>query len=255
MEFADVVRRRRMVRNYTDEPVDPAVVDRALAHAVRAPSAGLQPGLGLPGARHPRRRTPLLGRHRRRRRRARRVAARHDARAGRDRAVLEQGGLPRSLRRARQGLDRPRRGALAGAVLAHGRRDGLAADPADRGRRGARRLLLRHPAGQGPGRSRGVRHPGRLRPGRRDHARAPGRHRRRAGVAQPAAAQGPRTRSCTAAAGARPADMGPVHPIRARDATGATRGCLGSEIRRGRLPGFDAGYSSRDGGSNEGRRT
>jgi nitroreductase len=47
MEFAEVVRRRRMVRNYTDEPVDPAVVDRALAHAVRAPSAGFSQGWGF----------------------------------------------------------------------------------------------------------------------------------------------------------------------------------------------------------------
>src|SRR6185503_17098173 len=42
--FADVVRRRRMVRNYTEEPVDSAVVDRALANAVRAPSAGFSQG-------------------------------------------------------------------------------------------------------------------------------------------------------------------------------------------------------------------
>jgi nitroreductase len=47
MEFAEVVRRRRMVRNYTDEPVDPAVVDRALGHAVRAPSAGFSQGWGF----------------------------------------------------------------------------------------------------------------------------------------------------------------------------------------------------------------
>ena len=44
MEFADVVRRRRMVRSYTTEPVDPAVVDRALRNAVRAPSAGFSQG-------------------------------------------------------------------------------------------------------------------------------------------------------------------------------------------------------------------
>ena len=41
MEFQDVVRRRRMVRNYADEPVDPAVVDRALRNASgrRAPAS------------------------------------------------------------------------------------------------------------------------------------------------------------------------------------------------------------------------
>jgi nitroreductase len=44
VEFADVVRRRRMVRTYSDEPVDPAVVDRVLAHALRAPSAGFAQG-------------------------------------------------------------------------------------------------------------------------------------------------------------------------------------------------------------------
>jgi nitroreductase len=45
MEFQDVVRRRRMVRSYDpDRPVDPAVVDRLLDNAVRAPSAGFSQG-------------------------------------------------------------------------------------------------------------------------------------------------------------------------------------------------------------------
>lgn len=44
MEFADAVRRRRMVRAYTADPVDPAVVDRAIRNAVRAPSAGFSQG-------------------------------------------------------------------------------------------------------------------------------------------------------------------------------------------------------------------
>jgi nitroreductase len=44
MEFAEVVRRRRMVRRYADRPVDPAVVDRMLEHATHAPSAGFSQG-------------------------------------------------------------------------------------------------------------------------------------------------------------------------------------------------------------------
>jgi nitroreductase len=44
MEFAEVVRRRRMVRRYTDEPVDPRIVDRMLEHATHAPSAGFSQG-------------------------------------------------------------------------------------------------------------------------------------------------------------------------------------------------------------------
>jgi len=44
MEFHDVVRQRRMVRRYGDEDVDPAIVDRMLAHAVQAPSAGFSQG-------------------------------------------------------------------------------------------------------------------------------------------------------------------------------------------------------------------
>ncbi|WP_091120798.1 nitroreductase family protein [Nocardioides terrae] len=44
MEFTEVVRRRRMVRSYTSDPVDRTVVDRALANAVRAPSAGFSQG-------------------------------------------------------------------------------------------------------------------------------------------------------------------------------------------------------------------
>jgi nitroreductase len=47
MEFQDVVRRRRMVRNYTDDPVDRAIVARALSNATRAPSAGFSQGWGF----------------------------------------------------------------------------------------------------------------------------------------------------------------------------------------------------------------
>jgi nitroreductase len=45
MEFQEVVRRRRMVRRYDpDRPVDAEVLDRMLANAVRAPSAGFSQG-------------------------------------------------------------------------------------------------------------------------------------------------------------------------------------------------------------------
>jgi nitroreductase len=48
VEFADVVRRRRMVRNYDpNRPVPPEVVDRLLDHAIRAPSAGFSQGWGF----------------------------------------------------------------------------------------------------------------------------------------------------------------------------------------------------------------
>jgi nitroreductase len=45
VEFADVVRRRRMVRDYDPgRPVPPEVRERLLAHAIRAPSAGFTQG-------------------------------------------------------------------------------------------------------------------------------------------------------------------------------------------------------------------
>lgn len=44
MEFQDVVRRRRMVRNFTDQPVPPDVLDRVLGNALHAPSAGFSQG-------------------------------------------------------------------------------------------------------------------------------------------------------------------------------------------------------------------
>lgn len=44
MEFAQVVRRRRMVRNYLPEPIPAEVLERILDHARRAPSAGFTQG-------------------------------------------------------------------------------------------------------------------------------------------------------------------------------------------------------------------
>ena len=51
MEFQEVVRRRRMVRNYDpDRPVPAEVRERLLANALRAPSAGFTQGWALPRA-------------------------------------------------------------------------------------------------------------------------------------------------------------------------------------------------------------
>lgn len=44
MEFSDVVRKRRMVRHFTDEPVAPESIARVLDLARRAPSAGFTQG-------------------------------------------------------------------------------------------------------------------------------------------------------------------------------------------------------------------
>ncbi len=47
MEFQDVVRRRRMVRNFDSRPLSPQLVDRVLANALRGPSAGFTQGVEL----------------------------------------------------------------------------------------------------------------------------------------------------------------------------------------------------------------
>lgn len=47
MEFQDVVRGRKMVRSFQDRPLDPAMVERILANAQRAPSAGYSQGYGF----------------------------------------------------------------------------------------------------------------------------------------------------------------------------------------------------------------
>lgn len=44
MDFTEVVRRRRMVRNYLDEPVDKSLVQAIVEAARRAPSAGFTQG-------------------------------------------------------------------------------------------------------------------------------------------------------------------------------------------------------------------
>jgi nitroreductase len=47
MEFQDVVRKRKMVRSFEDRPVPHELVERILANAQRAPSAGFSQGWGF----------------------------------------------------------------------------------------------------------------------------------------------------------------------------------------------------------------
>lgn len=47
MEFKEVIRRRRMVRHFTDEPLGADVVERILLAGLRAPSAGYSQGYAL----------------------------------------------------------------------------------------------------------------------------------------------------------------------------------------------------------------
>ena len=48
MEFDDVVRRRRMIRQYDpDRPVPAELIDKIVNHALRAPSAGFSQGWGF----------------------------------------------------------------------------------------------------------------------------------------------------------------------------------------------------------------
>ncbi|MGD0081766.1 MAG: nitroreductase family protein [Acidimicrobiales bacterium] len=47
MEFQDVLRHRRMVRHFTDEPVADEILEAILAAALRAPSAGYSQGYAL----------------------------------------------------------------------------------------------------------------------------------------------------------------------------------------------------------------
>jgi len=47
MEFQDVIRRRKMVRAFTTEPIAPEVGERLLRAANRAPSAGFSQGYAM----------------------------------------------------------------------------------------------------------------------------------------------------------------------------------------------------------------
>src|SRR5437879_2066327 len=44
MEFSEVIRRRRMIRHYSDKPLTSELIERVLTSALRAPSAGFSQG-------------------------------------------------------------------------------------------------------------------------------------------------------------------------------------------------------------------
>ena len=59
MEFSEALARRRMVRNYTDDPVDPGALDRIADAAFRAPSAGNSQALAVVMVTEPERRQAI----------------------------------------------------------------------------------------------------------------------------------------------------------------------------------------------------
>ena len=92
MEFRDVVRRRRMVRNYDpDRPVPPEVRERILEHAIRAPSAGFSQGWAFLVLEEPADRDRFWQAATPQDRRLAAVAGQHAPGAADHRAALQQG--------------------------------------------------------------------------------------------------------------------------------------------------------------------
>ena len=139
--------------------------------------------------------------------------------------------------------------ALAGAVLGRRRRHGLAADAADRRRRGAGRLLLRRPGGPGGRAAGGVRRAGAVPAGRLPVGRLP---RATATAARPrcAAAGAASTRSCTAGAGDRardrPSSAGTTGPALHRLMEAALRASKRARTRDEDQHGRDLARTRRD---------
>ena len=102
MEFSEVVQRRHMVREFTDEPVSPESLDRILDSATRGPSAGFSQGqafLVLTG--DDLKRFWAVADHGR--------GPVGDRRTAGHRADVGEADIPGPLRPAGQGLDRPSR--------------------------------------------------------------------------------------------------------------------------------------------------
>jgi nitroreductase len=64
MEFAEILRTRRMIRHFTDDPVDDEAVQRIVRAGLRAPSAGYSQGYALIVLRSPEERERMWGIHR-----------------------------------------------------------------------------------------------------------------------------------------------------------------------------------------------
>ena len=126
-----------MVRSFERRALPPEVVERILANAQRAPSAGFSQGwafLVLEGDADTRRYWDAVGPDDR----DGFQLAGPVQRPAADRVPVEQVGVSGPLRRARQGLDGSVRSPLARPVLGHRHWHGGHADPADRRRRRAR---------------------------------------------------------------------------------------------------------------------
>ena len=106
MEFSDVVRRRRMVRNYTDAPVDAAAVDRILDPARRGPSAGFSQGQSFVVVTDPERQAADRRAGQANRSMSPRASIRGSPRPRPCRGVRQRGAVPEPDTRAGQGSPR-----------------------------------------------------------------------------------------------------------------------------------------------------
>ena len=141
------MRRRRMVRGYADRPLPDGLVDELAAAALRAPSAGFTQAVSVLICQSETDRESFWS------------AAAPEGRAlaggnahgpGAAAGLDERAGLPGSVRRAGQGMDRSRPCPLVGSVLVGRRGHGEHADLAGCGRLGPRSQLLRIPTDRIP---------------------------------------------------------------------------------------------------------
>ena len=110
VELHEAIRRRAMVRSFSAEPVEPAVVDRILLAALRSPTAGNTGGRPGSSWRAPSRRQTYFDATTDELWRAQHPLATGSAGAGGPARLLLARALRRSLRRSRQGRVGARRG-------------------------------------------------------------------------------------------------------------------------------------------------